>query len=59
MFTDDLRNRFGDVEQRAFDRSGTYEYTSVAARSRKRKLTQHLMTDKQETRNWKERTNFG
>ena len=36
VFTDDLRNRFDDIEQRAIDMSGTSEYVSVAARRRKR-----------------------
>jgi hypothetical protein len=36
MFTDDLRNRFDNIEQRAIDISGTSEYVSVTARRRKR-----------------------
>lgn len=35
-FTDDLRNRFDDIELRAIDISGASEYASVAARRRKR-----------------------
>ena len=33
-FTDDLRNRFEDIEQRAIDISGTSDYVSVSARRR-------------------------
>jgi hypothetical protein len=36
MFTDDLRNRFDDIEQMAINISGTSEYLSVTARHRKR-----------------------
>ena len=36
VFTDDLRNRFDDIEQRAIDISGTSEYVSVTDRRRKR-----------------------
>ena len=40
MFTDDLRNRFDDIEQMAIDISGTSEYVSVTALRRKR--TRHV-----------------
>ena len=34
MFTDDLRNRCDDIEQRVIDISGTSEYVSVTAQRR-------------------------